>query len=452
MHKWFAGDDSARPGDGEAFLNESDNLPDLRSNPLMLALLCILYRGEGSLPRDRAEVYEQCALMLFRKWDARRRIHHELRAGHLLEPVLRHLAWWLYTRDDARSAVTEHDLLTTTTDFLHNSGFESEHDARSAAREFIEFSRGRMWVFSVAGTAAHGEKLYAFTHRTFLEYFAAAHLAYGSDSPEQLATTLAPRIARNEWWVIAELALQIKHRTSNSGASRIYAALITDDSLRLTLTRPDILRFLALCLRSVDLPPKSVRELTRQLLGEAFDDERPQTSAIGLTGFTGHNLFRSTSRWQLAVRQLLTGCGSYRDIVADEIDAVIADRILSDNLTGFVSCVRFALSLSRVARSSDYVFGDQDRLFWKSREDANIQKYRSTVLSVAETDIYVRLVALQHGLIAVRQAMKLPGGLSALCQESAGFFSDYKCGPYLEPTFKALAAGWPGIRRNCGHK
>jgi hypothetical protein len=45
-------------------------------------------------------VYEKCADLLFRKWDARRRIHQDLRASHLVEPALRHLAWWLFTRDD----------------------------------------------------------------------------------------------------------------------------------------------------------------------------------------------------------------------------------------------------------------------------------------------------------------------------------------------------------------
>lgn len=444
VNKWFAGADDAAPGDGEAFLNESDNVPDLRSNPLMLALLCILYRGEGSLPRNRAEVYEQCAIMLFRKWDARRRIHHQLRAGHLLEPLLHHLAWRLYTSDDPRSAVTEFDLLAATAEFLHQIEFESEHDARDAAREFVEFSHGRMWVFSDAGTTATGEKLYAFTHRTFLEYFAAARLAYHSDSPEQLAKNLAPRIARNEWWAIAELAIQIKHRTSSRGAARIYTALIADDSLRRTLPRPDVLRFLALCLRSVDLPAKSVRELTRQLLDEAFAAERPQETADGLTGVTGHNMFGGTSRWQLAVRQLLTGCGSYRDTVADEVDAVISDKALSANQVGFVNAVRFALSLSRVVRSSDHVFGDRERAFWKSREDANIQRHAATVLAVAETDVYVRLVALRCGYIRVTQALNLPGGLNALCRETTNFFNDNN-GSYLGPVFNALSYGWPAF-------
>src|ERR1700733_5045966 len=96
---WFAQDAEAGHWDTRAFISESASVPDLRSNPLMLALLCILYRGEGSLPRNRAEVYEQCANLLFRKWDARRRIYAELRAGHHLEAALRHLAWWLFSRD-----------------------------------------------------------------------------------------------------------------------------------------------------------------------------------------------------------------------------------------------------------------------------------------------------------------------------------------------------------------
>ena len=98
--KWFAQETDANPGEAEAFLSESESVPDLRSNPLLLSLMCILYRGEGSLPRNRAEIYQQCANLLFRRWDARRRIHQDLRAGHLLEPALRHLAWWLFTRQD----------------------------------------------------------------------------------------------------------------------------------------------------------------------------------------------------------------------------------------------------------------------------------------------------------------------------------------------------------------
>jgi predicted NACHT family NTPase len=84
VRKWFALEQGARTGDAEAFLAESANVPDLRSNPLLLSLMCILYRGAGSLPRNRAEIYEERAELLLRKWDARRRIHCDLRADCLV--------------------------------------------------------------------------------------------------------------------------------------------------------------------------------------------------------------------------------------------------------------------------------------------------------------------------------------------------------------------------------
>ncbi len=226
VHKWFAQDKDAHPDDAEAFLTESVSIPDLRSNPLLLSLMCILYRGKGSLPRSRADVYEQCATMLFHNWDAHRRIHQDLRASRFLEPALRHLAWLLFTRDEPQPAVTENELITATAEFLHGRGFESEDDARDAAGEFVGFCRGRLWVFSDAGTTATGEKLYSFTHRTFLEYFAAAYLAFASDTPELLARKLASRIAHNDWEVVGELAVQVKDRTSQEGARRIYAELL----------------------------------------------------------------------------------------------------------------------------------------------------------------------------------------------------------------------------------
>jgi hypothetical protein len=316
--KWFAQDAEAGPGDTAAFISESASVPDLRSNPLMLALLCILYRGTGSLPRNRAEVYEQCATMLYRRWDARHRIHQDLRASHLIEPTLRHLAWWLFTRDHAQSAVTERELTTVATGFLHGRGFESADDARAAALEFVAFCRGRMWVFSDAGTTASWERLYAFTHRTFLEYFAAAQLAYDSDTPEQLADTLVARIEREQWWVVAELAIQIKDRTSNGGAARFYASLLDGLDWWFESKGGNVLRFLSVCLRSVDPSPQRVRDLARRLVECIIMTKVTQNQFLTPSGDPRPRVGR-TRPWDDAVRQLFANCGSYDDIVSDEI-------------------------------------------------------------------------------------------------------------------------------------
>jgi hypothetical protein len=272
VRRWFAQEDrmTAEEARGSArdFLNASTAVSDLRTNPLMLALMCILYRGEGSIPRNRPEIYEQCASLLLRRWDARRRIHIDLRARAQIEPLLWHLAHWLFTRQ-AEPVVTERELLAETTRFLLDRGMEEYAEAAEAARELVEFCRGRAWVFNDAGVTADGEDLYAFTHRTFMEYFAAARLASVHDSPAQLAKALGPRIARGEWEVVAQLAVQIKDRHADHGAERIFARLLRD-TRRSEPGRENILAFLARCLAFVSPPARIVRELAGHAVDSGF--------------------------------------------------------------------------------------------------------------------------------------------------------------------------------------
>jgi hypothetical protein len=322
--KWFGLDIGADPDDADAFMEESESVPDLRSNPLLLSLMCILYRGEGSLPQNRAEIYEQCTSLLFRRWDARRRIHQDLRAGHLLEPVLRHLAWWLFTREDSQTATTERELIAAATEFLHGRGFESLDEARDAAREVIEFSRGRMWVFSDHGTTESGEKLYAFTHRTFLEYFAAAQLAYDSDTPEKLAQALAPHVARSEWEVIGELAVQIKDQSSKDGGTRVYDYLISDSPRQPPEGRSNVLQFLGRSLRSVRPSPSTVRRLTSVIIDFLF------------IGDPKNFVYYEPLEW------LLTCSAAHLPVIDEEITSRLA--VFTLRSSGWAQIVLFCLS------------------------------------------------------------------------------------------------------------
>jgi NACHT domain len=434
VRKWFAQDADARPEDARAFLAESAGVRDLRSNPLLLSLMCILYRGAGSLPRDRAGLYEQCADLLFRRWDARRRIHMELRAGHLVEPALRHLAWWLFTGDNNQPAVTERDLVAATAAFLYERGFESEDDARAAAREFVEFCRGRMWVFSDAGTTASGERLYAFTHRTFGEYFAAAQLAYVSDTPEELASALVPLIVGGQSWVVAELAVQIKDRTSNRGAPRLYAALLS------RAWSASVLRFLALCLRSVDPSPQRVRDLTRQLFEQTLNADRDRNCGATLAGLETPDDFRwYVSRWASALESLLANCGSYRDTVADEIGQAVGDSIRSGGQGVTMSSLRLVAALADIAQLSDC----PERDYWAAYADQLVRRHAAATVLAAADDAYLRHVALDAGVISVRQALDMPGGPGLLFRESEGLIEDRK--PYFYRALLALDEDWPAF-------
>jgi len=438
VRKWFAQDSEADPSEAETFLVESAGIPDIRSNPLILALLCILYRGAGSLPRNRTEVYEQCTNLLFRRWDARRKIHQELRAGHLLEAMLRHFSDWLLLRDNVQSAVTERELIRVASEFLHGRGFESIDASREAASEFVEFCRGRIWVFSDAGTTVSGEKLYAFTHRTFLEYFAAAHLAYGSDTPEQLADAIADHVAHSEWLLVAELAVQIKDRTCNDGAKRIYAGLLNKLNGRSLKERDGLLRFLALCLRSVDPSPQHVRELTRHVIVHACETDARSLLTLSDKQVIGTEASNPMPTY-LALPVLLSGCGTYRDVVADEIDATLTSRIHSKDRVTPASEIRLMASLPYALPARDS--NDSVMDFWVSRASDNISAHRAAVIFAARTDAYVRLIALSNHLISVKTALSMPGGPTVLFRDSHSCFTPFE--PYLGNVFRALDGHWP---------
>ncbi|MEO3813448.1 NACHT domain-containing protein [Sphaerisporangium sp. B11E5] len=267
-----------------AFVQESECVQDLRSNPLMLALMCILYRGSGSIPRNRPEIYGECANLLFRKWDARRKIHVEIKARHLVEPALRYIAFWLFTSGQGSQGVTQRQLIAQTAAYFSQRGsYENSFEAEEAAAQFVSFCRGRGWVFSDVGTTERGEDLYTFTHRTFMEYFAAYHLSSIHEAPEKLAKVLAPHLARNEWEVVAQLAIQIKHYTIDRGGERVCVSLLNEKIRRNSKSRGNILGFVARCLSFMDPPPFLVRQTVNKIVGHVLElpNDANQSAPLG---------------------------------------------------------------------------------------------------------------------------------------------------------------------------
>ena len=262
--KWFYNDTELSPeeseGRAQAFLRESKIAADLRSNPLMLALMCNLYRRAGFIPRNRPEVYKKCSEMLFERWDASRGIWVHL---PISEPrvLLSHLAHWIYSNESLQSGVTDNQLIKESTRFLCPRRFEIEEEAEKAACQFLEICKGRAWVFTDVGTTAEGSDLYKFTHKTFLEYFTAADIVRNNNSPEKLWTLLGPKIAGRSWDVVAQLAFQMLHEQVE-GASDELSMLLLQDSEKNKQNRWSYLSFGARCLQFIYPSPKTIRALT----------------------------------------------------------------------------------------------------------------------------------------------------------------------------------------------
>jgi NACHT domain len=388
--KWFSYHDSVSVKEARAkaekFLIESQGASDLRSNPLMLSLMCILYRGAGSLPGDRASIYMKCAELLFRKWDEQRDLYQELRADYLIEPTLRHLAWWLFTREDTSAAATEQALTSEATTFLHRRGFESADEARAAAKEFVEFCRGRMWVFSDAGTTATGEKLYSFTHRTFLEYFAAWHLAATSDTPEDLADRLLTSMFPIGRYLVGELAIQIKDRSTDQGADRVYRRIISQFEHAETVKR-NLTPLLIEWLPGMPVSPNVLRQVTRAALDLALSPDPPY-NLIG--GFEN-----------CSARQQST--------ISDELSTGIARMMASDQQSVKSIGLQIILSLDRFTRPA---YSD----FWTNWSQEMFKSYEAEFASVVVDSPALRTLALFASVISIDQALAMPGGFGAISQ------------------------------------
>lgn len=266
------------------FMTESSSILDLRRNALMLALLCRLYRGEGSLPRNRSDVYDKCARMLFETWDKQRGIKMLLPIEDRLSEVLQHLAHWIYTEQELQLGVTEAELVHEAAAFLEEWLFEDAAEARRAARSLIEFCKGRAWVLSDYGATEDDQPLFRFTHRTFLEFFAAQHLVSGCDTPEQLLAELGPRLEVGEWDVVGQLAVQLAKRNRRGAADEFITRLLDRAASRQGAPRAALLNFALRLLSSLAPKPGTTRHIVTSsvefALELAADRSRPSPAQL----------------------------------------------------------------------------------------------------------------------------------------------------------------------------
>jgi hypothetical protein len=245
--KWFALDTGLTAGEriskAEGFVRESAIVPDLRSNPLMLGLMCNLYGGANYIPANRPDVYEKCAVMLFERWDRGRGINVELPFESRLRPAMQYLAHWIYLDEALQSGVTRGQLVVQATKYLCPRQFANEDEAREAATDFIDLCKGRAWVFTDTGLSAVDEPLFQFTHRTFLEYFCAAYLARTHSTGTDLIETLLPHIAQREWDVVSQLAMQVKTTYLEDVEDEMISGLLDAASRTEKRERVNILHF-----------------------------------------------------------------------------------------------------------------------------------------------------------------------------------------------------------------
>lgn len=173
------------------FLHETDSISDLRSNPLMLGILCILYGQGRSIPKNRSDLYSKCAEMLFDAWDSRKGTTVLSEYRDLAEQATQAMALAMF--ESGLEEVSE-DWINA---FLERFHFRSTQASPAAAWRFAQATlhlwKGRRWLLVFVGSRNDGD-YFRFSHRTFLEYFAARQLTYEVDDGVALWKRLRPHV------------------------------------------------------------------------------------------------------------------------------------------------------------------------------------------------------------------------------------------------------------------
>ncbi|UPL17247.1 NACHT domain-containing protein [Microbacterium aurugineum] len=332
--KWFSAQDEFTEQKADeratAFVEQSAAVLDLRRNPLMLSLMCILFRGENYIPKNRPDVYSKCATLLFDQWDGTRGIEVPLQARDHVDAAMKYIAFEFLQSDAHDTGITERVLVQMMSNYLYSAGaLENEDQAEKAAREFVDYCSGRAWVFTDAGSTGDGEPIYTFTHRTFMEYFAAVHLTRITDTPEALASRLLPQIAAEEWDVVAQLAVQQVNFSTESGSARALAAILKDGRKRTPENRANVLYFVVRCLAFAIVPVSLVRQIATACVSFALTTKLARRERHEMRPLLGLRVYADDREASIAAQQVQDDLSSaITDPATREISRWILLRLL----------------------------------------------------------------------------------------------------------------------------
>lgn len=426
--KWFAADRELPPPQqkqkAESFLKESEVVSDLRSNPLMLSLMCNLYRGDNYIPKNRPDVYEKCATMLFERWDKSRGIFVPLPFEAHINPAMKYLAHWIYADDALQAGVTEQKLVAKATEYLALRRFEDRDEAEQAARGFIDFCRGRAWVFTDTGTTKSGDRLYQFTHRTFLEYFTAAHLVRTNPTPDQLISVLMPRIEAREWDVVAQLAFQLQNKQVEGAADDLLVALLKRSATVQGSRAWHLLSFAARSLEFLVPTPKTTREIALACLAHSFGLAKTQ-------GIESHARSEQPAKHFALFADLLTATGENRSPITDCVEKDISRRIDGPEVAESLFAIDAGLNLRlglHLGRHHGEV-GEDSYRFWGEVSERIFNSCSVRILELARKDRPTWMYCYLRGRVEIASFFELFSHQPLFADYPHRMFPEVRSGP-----------------------
>jgi formylglycine-generating enzyme required for sulfatase activity len=210
------------------------HLRELAQYPLLLTLMAQVHGRDGFLPEDRADLYERAVKLLLAHWE--NRLELDIEGGRQVEPGLaiqlgvpvavlrRALARVAFAAHERQEQEAERDERTADIHRLDlQDELKTELGSLDKAETVIRYIQHR------AGLLQERDRYtYAFPHRTFQEYLAAAHIWHQNAADPVLL--LKERVERDPtWWrEVFLLAAGIQKETPTTVGTLISELLYAD--------------------------------------------------------------------------------------------------------------------------------------------------------------------------------------------------------------------------------
>ncbi|MFF4632158.1 NACHT domain-containing protein [Streptomyces griseorubiginosus] len=413
--KWFSLDTNLerhrREELARSFYQDSRFVADLTRNPLMLSLMCGIYASENYIPANRPEVYKKCTELLFDKWDKQRGIVTPLPFDAHVKYAINALAYSIYSRPDNQSGLSRDQLIHFVQRFLLEKRFEDEFEAEDAATQFVDFCTGRAWVLSNVGSDT-AQELYGFTHRTFLEYFAANQLVRLNPTAEQLFMQLREKIAHAEWDVVSQLALQIVGNNTENGIDDFLERVIEAASDAALAEKANLIAFASRSLGFAVPKPSLVRLICHASVELALKITDPDASS------------KDEPLFLRGLRSMLNANRENLPSVAKNLRSELLADGRIDGLDELDRATRLALALCistmRYSGAEDILYMDDwVEKFWNRFEVDNLDAFAATMRSLACTNSWVAMQGANSGMWSIQTVVK-KFGPEVLFQFSVG--------------------------------
>ncbi len=180
---------------------------DLPHNPMLLTVMALVHTYKGTLPKERARLYDDCVNLLLWEWQRAKHTGDDQWEPGILEELdtreerlinsLCEVAFHAHRTQGAQANtanIPKKDLLNILKDYLDNDW--------GKAQRFCDYVEQRAGLLIGKGEDNSREQIYAFPHRGFQEFLAGRHIVAGRhiDTGWDFARRVADLVVEGDIW------------------------------------------------------------------------------------------------------------------------------------------------------------------------------------------------------------------------------------------------------------